>query len=420
MKTFALRLYGKMDLRFGSFHLPDPGDDEILAEVVCDTVCMSSYKLIQQGSEHKRVPENIAEDPIIIGHEFAGRLLKVGRRWKKHYHEGEAFAIQPALDTTASLKRPGFSFPMLGGDSTHVLFPSAILETGCMLHYEGDSFFKAALSEPMSCIIGACKNQYHVNMDTYKHQMGICSGGKTAVLAGGGPMGLGLLDYLLHGPVNPALIAVTDIDQGRLDRAGRILKPHEICSNHIEIHYLNSKEIDPVVKLMELSNGLGYDDVFVLAPLAELIEQADAILAKDGCINFFAGPTSAGLRAHINFYKVHYSGTHVVGTSGGNIQDSLEALDLMACGRINPAIMITHIGGITAAKDTTMRLSALPGGKKLIYTHIDLPLLALEDLPELGRGSSLFTGLAEICDNHNGLWNSEAEKLLLSKAPKVI
>ena len=92
MKTIALRLYGKMDVRLESFQLPDPGEDEILAEVVCDTVCMSSYKLLQQGSEHKRVPANITQDPIIIGHEFAGRLLKVGQHWQKYYREGETFA----------------------------------------------------------------------------------------------------------------------------------------------------------------------------------------------------------------------------------------------------------------------------------------------------------------------------------------
>jgi threonine dehydrogenase-like Zn-dependent dehydrogenase len=419
MKTTALRLYGKMDARLESFQLPDPAQGEILAEVVCDAVCMSSYKLLQQGSEHKRVPANVAEAPIIIGHEFAGRLLKVGRRWQKRYREGETFAVQPALNTTASLRRPGFSFPTLGGNSTHVLFPAAILETGCVLHYEGDAFFKAALSEPMSCIIGACKNQYHVNMDSYEHRMGIRSGGNAAVLAGCGPMGLGLLDYLLHGPVNPALIAVTDIDKSRLDHSARIFEPGQASTNQLALHYLNSRETNPAAKLMELSNGLGYDDVFVLAPVAELIEMADSLLAPDGCINFFAGPTSADLSARLNFYKVHYAGTHVVGTSGGNIGDSVEALDLMACGKINPAIMITHIGGMTAARDTTMRLPRLGGGKKLIYTHLDLPLISLEDLPKLGRDSSLFAELARLCDNHNGLWNSKAEQLLLSKAPNV-
>jgi threonine dehydrogenase-like Zn-dependent dehydrogenase len=419
MKVTALRLYGKMDLRLESFHLPEPNKDEILAEVVCDTVCASSYKMLQQGIEHKRVPPNIADCPIIIGHEFAGRLLKVGQRWQRYYREGDKFAIQPALDTTASLKRPGFSFPTLGGDSTHVLFPSTILETGCILHYEGDAFFKASLSEPMSCIIGACKNQFHVNLDSYEHQMGIRNCGKTAILAGCGPMGLGLLDYLLHGRVSPALIVVTDIDQDRIDRASKIFEPQMAGADQIELHFLNSAETDPAVSLMKLSQGLGFDDVFVLAPLPGLIELADSLLARDGCINFFAGPTTPDLSARINFYKVHYAGTHVVGTSGGNVKDSLEALDLMGRDKINPAAMVTHIGGLTAARETTMRLPELGGGKKVIYNQIDLPLIALDDLAKLGKKSDLFAKLAQLCEDQNGLWNPEAEKLLLKKAPKI-
>ncbi|UCF92283.1 MAG: zinc-binding dehydrogenase [Desulfobacterales bacterium] len=370
MKTTALRLHGKMDLRLETFDLPETGDDEILAEVICDSICMSSYKAVRQGAEHKRVPANIADEPIIIGHEFAGRLLKVGRHWQDKYAQGENFAVQPALNSPASLHRPGYSFPTLGGDSTHVLLPAAIIETGCLLRYEGDAYFMASLSEPMSCIIGACKAQYHVDMDTYAHRMGIRAGGRTALLASGGPMGLGLLDFLLHGPRSPSLVAVTDINPERLERARNVLRPDEARARGIELVYLNAGETNPVQELMDLSHGGGYDDVFVLAPLPELLTQADALLAQDGCLNFFAGPSAPDFSARINFYNVHYAGTHLVGTSGGNVADMRDALDLMARGKINPAIMITHVGGITAAREATLNLPHLPGGKKLIYTHI--------------------------------------------------
>ena len=82
--------------------------------------------------------------------------------------------------------------------------------------------------------------------------------------------------------------------------------------------------------------------------------------------------------------------------------------------------MITHIGGMTAAKDTTIQLPNLGGGKKLIYTHLDLPLIPLDDFAKLGSNSELFAELAQLCEKHNGLWNLEAEQLLLEKAPKVI
>jgi hypothetical protein len=76
-----------------------------------------------------------------------------------------------------------------------------------------------------------------------------------------------------------------------------------------------------------------------------VVEQGDKILGKDGCLNFFAGPTNPEFKAEFNFYNVHYASTHIVGTSGGNTDDMNESIDLMAKGKINPAAMITHVGG---------------------------------------------------------------------------
>ena len=78
MKTKALRLYGKKDLRLEEFELPAIKENEILARMVCDSLCMSSYKAATQGTDHKRIPDDVAMNPIIIGHEFAGELVAVG------------------------------------------------------------------------------------------------------------------------------------------------------------------------------------------------------------------------------------------------------------------------------------------------------------------------------------------------------
>ena len=44
MKTMAVRLYGVNDLRLEEFELPEPGEDEILAKVISDSICMSTHK----------------------------------------------------------------------------------------------------------------------------------------------------------------------------------------------------------------------------------------------------------------------------------------------------------------------------------------------------------------------------------------
>ena len=58
----------------------------------------------------------------------------------------------------------------------------------------------------------------------------------------------------------------------------------------------------------------------------------------------------------MNFYDVHYNSTHVMGTTGGNTADMIESLELTAAKRINPAVMVTHIGGLDTAAETTLNL----------------------------------------------------------------
>ncbi len=92
----------------------------------------------------------------------------------------------------------------------------------------------------------------------------------------------------------------------------------------------------------------------------------------------------------------------------------IESLELTAAGRIDPSVMVTHIGGLDAAAETTLHLPEIPGGKKLIYTHIAMPLTALTDFRAKGAEDARFTALADIVDAHNGLWSPEAEESLLS------
>ena len=107
MKTTAVRIYGKNDLRLESFELPEIKETEILAKVVSDSICMSSYKAAMQGADHKRVPDDVAENPTIIGHEFCGELVKIGSKWADKYKAGDKFVIQPSINYKGSPDAPG-------------------------------------------------------------------------------------------------------------------------------------------------------------------------------------------------------------------------------------------------------------------------------------------------------------------------
>ena len=415
MKTKAVRLYGKNDLRLEEFELPPIKEDEILAKIISDSICMSSHKAALQGADHKRVPDDVADNPTIIGHEFCGELIEVGAKWQHKFKAGSKFAIQPALNYKGSLNAPGYSYHYIGGNATYVIIPNEVMLQNCLLDYSGDGFFYGSLSEPMSCIVGAFHANYHTKSGSYVHEMGIVEGGNMALLAGAGPMGIGAVDYAINCGRKPEMIVVTDIDDARLERAAQILTVEKAAKNGVKLIYANTSDAE---YLLGLTGGKGYNDVFVYAPVSVVVELADKILGRDGCLNFFAGPTNPAFSAPFNFYNVHYAATHIVGTSGGNTGDMIEALKMMEQGKIDPAAMITHIGGLDCAIDTTLNLPNIPGGKKLIYTHISMPLTAIDDFKKMD--SPMFQKLAEIVEGNNGLWCVEAEKYLLEEMKGVI
>ena len=416
MKAKAVRLHGANDLRMDDFELPAIKEDEVLVKVVSDSICMSTYKCATLGTDHKRVHDDVAEHPAIMGHEFAGDIVEVGAKWADRFHAGQKFTIQPALNYKGTMWSPGYSYEFCGGDATYCILPAEVMECDCLLAYTGEAYYQASLAEPMSCSIGAFHAAYHTQMGVYTHEMGIREGGKLAIVAGAGPMGLGALTYALHCDRKPGLVVVADINQDRLDRAALLFPPEQIkAETGIELVFANNGQMEnPVAGLRKISGDTGFDDVLCYAPVASVVTLSADLLGRDGCLNFFAGPTDKKFSAPMNFYEVHYGSTHVMGTTGGNTADEIESLELTAAGRIDPAVMVTHVGGLDAAAQTTLALPKIPGGKKLIYTHVSMPLTALTDLREKAADDERYGALADIVEGNNGLWCPAAERYLLA------
>jgi hypothetical protein len=97
----------------------------------------------------------------------------------------------------------------------------------------------------------------------------------------------------------------------------------------------------------------------------------------------------------------------------------IESLQMMEKELINPSAMITHIGGLNSVVDTTLNLPRIPGGKKLIYTNIEMELSSISDFKRKGETDSLFAQLAKIVEKNNGLWSPDAEKYLLENASTI-
>ena len=417
MKTKAVRLYGADDLRLEEFELPEIKDTEVLLRVVSDSLCTSTYKAVKQGTKHKRVPNDIAEKPIIIGHEMSGEIVAVGEKLKNKYRVGQNIVIQPALKLE-SCYDPGYSYQYIGGSATYAVVPEVVLERDCMIPYEGDAYFKGSLVEALACIIRGFKGFYHTNYETYERTDGAKKGGKLTILGGSGPMGIGAVE-LAVGYAGCSQVVVTDINAERLAFAKERSTPENAAQKGCSLTYLNTSELeDPSKTLIELSEG-GFDDVFVMVPVPELFTMAEKICREDGCINFFAGPTVHDLQGSLNLYRVHYDGIHVVGTAGSIPSDMTDVIDLIEKDLINPGAMVSHILGLGAVIDTVMAMSVPNGAKKVCYTGLDLPLVAINELEKLGKDNELYAELAKIVKKNGGIWCTEAERYLLKNAPKI-
>ncbi len=417
MKTKAVRLHAADDIRLEEFDLPEITADEILMRVISDSLCQSTYKAIKQGVNHKRVPNDIAEKPVIIGHEMCGEIVAVGANVDKSWKVGQKAVIQPALKLDTGYD-PGYSYQYIGGDATYVVVPKIVLERNCLIPFEGDSFFKGSLVESFGCVIRGYKGFYHTDYSNYVRTDGAKVGGRIAILGGAGPMGLAAVE-LAKNYGKCKQVVVTDLNDDRLNYAESKCTKKEAAKCGCNLQYVNTAGIENVAQyLIDLSEG-GFDDVFVMVPVPALFSLAEQICREDGCVNFFAGPAIHDMPGSLNLYRVHYDGIHVVGTAGSIPEDTLDIIHLIETGDINPAVVVSHILGLNAVVDTMKAMERPNGAKKVCYTGINLPLIAVDDLPELGKTDPLCKALADIVAKHDGLWCAEAEEYLLANAPKI-
>lgn len=417
MKTKALRLYGANDLRLEEFELPEITEEEILLKVVSDSVCLSTYKAVKQGAQHQRVPSDIAENPIIVGHEMCGEIVQVGAAVDKKWQVGQKVVIQPALKLESN-HDIGYSYPYIGGNTQYAVVSKLVLDRGSLLPYNGNGFFKGSLTEALGCIIRGYKGLYHTDLETYERTDGAKRGGKVAILGGAGPMGIGTVD-IGCAYAGASMIAVTDLSQDRLDFAAGMLTVEEARAKGVDLRYINTADIENVDEyLKEISDG-GFDDVFVMVPVPALFNLAEKICKMDGCINFFAGPTNHDLQGSLNLYRVHYHGIHVVGTAGSIPQDMVDVIHLIEKDALKPGALVSHILGLNAARDTLFAMDKPSGAKKVCYNHLDIPLIAIADLARLGESDPLYRELDRIVKENGGLWCAEAEEYLLAHAPKL-
>ncbi len=417
MNTKAVRLYGANDLRLESFELPEISEKEMLVRIVTDGLCPETLRAVKLGDKNKRAPSGLEAEPVIIGHEACGEIVSVGDNADKKWSVGDRVVILPSLkDECASAF--GYSFKYVGGAATYVVVPEAMINGGYVIKLGSIPFFAGSLVEPLSAVWRAYQAFYHVDTETREMKSGVKRGGKLAILGGAGPMGMAALEMGKR-CMGVSEITVVDISDERLDFVRRRCATTDSAEESCTVTYINTYGMKNAKdKLLEVSSG-GFDDVFVMSSAHDVFELAENVCRDDGCVNFFADPSSEYASAPLNLNKLHYHGLHVVGTAGSDPSDAMAVIKLIEEKKIDPAVFVSHVLGMNDCIEATMDLDKPVGAKKICYTGIDIPYIAIDELEFWGESDPHYRDIAEIVKKNGGLWCEEAEKYLVDNAPRV-
>jgi threonine dehydrogenase-like Zn-dependent dehydrogenase len=242
----------------------------------------------------------------------------------------------------------------------------------------------------------------------------IKSGGAAWFIGGAGPMGKMHVQLALEMENCPSKVLVTDVGAERLASAVERFEPIAKRKN-IEFKAVNPAEMsgDEFSRLVsEFTDGKGFDDIVVLAPVAALIGGAVPFLGKNGLMNIFAG-VPIGTIADLDLTGVYEKQIRFVGSSGSKLSDMRDTLNAAESGGLSTGTALAGIGGIDASWDGMLAVKELKfTGKVVIYPQIHLPLMSLEGLKE-----QLPNVYAKLTDGK--FWNGEAEAELLKSTLKL-
>lgn len=165
--TLAWRLYGTGLENFGDndapveLPLPPLKEDEILTKVEALGLCFSDIKIIRAGGSHPKLwHKDLAEHPLIVGHEAVLTILRTGSAVPLRYAPGQRFLIQ--CDIYVNGRSCAYGYGMDGGLTQYSIIDSRVWkgETESYLLPCPDNLpsLAAALLEPWTCIRAA----YHI------------------------------------------------------------------------------------------------------------------------------------------------------------------------------------------------------------------------------------------------------------------
>ena len=323
----GLVLYGQGDVRIAEVPVPEIGDDDILLEVKACGICGSDLHTFYG------VNPPMADKPVIMGHEFAGVIVKRGEKVSERWqvgdrvvsdNTGDACGVCPSCENghfVACQNRKILGCDMDGGFAKYVKIPGRILQMfpNCLFHIpENLSFEEATLMDPAA-------NGYNAVVE-----QGEFKSGENIVVFGSGALGLmALQQAVIAGAANAILVGLTP------DKVTRFEIGKKLGATHV---FASDEDHDFIRKIHEICGESGVALVVDAAGVPIITKQAIQIVRNEGKI-VRIGMSKRGYDESLDQFML--KNVSLVGHMGYNAGAWRKTLNLAKTNKIDMKTIIT-------------------------------------------------------------------------------
>ncbi len=294
---------------------PKIDKDEILVKVIACGIC---------GSDIKKIFDDNVKKPIVLGHEIAGDVVKIGSGVKDFKvgdrvvvtHHVPCFNCQYCKHKNYSMCKQFKSTNIYpGGFSQYIRVPKENVLAGTLKIDKNISYEEVSFSEPLACCLYSLGKINLLQKDS-------------VVIVGLGTMGL-LFNQLIRN--KKAIPIGIEIDTNRVDFAK---------NSGFDLVFNPTKE-NVTEKIMDITKRVGADIVILTVVNKEILNQCINYIRDGGGIIIFAGTDNKeGVEININtLYRREIS---IIGSYSSSPKHLSQALELISDKDINVKNLITH------------------------------------------------------------------------------
>ena len=294
-------------------------DTDAIVKVTMSTICSSDIH-IKRGA----VPR--AKENIVLGHEFVGEVIRIGKAVKRirpgdrvavnvETFCGKCYFCRHGYVNNCTDKYGGWALGCRidGGQAEYVRIPFAD---------NGLTRIPDTVSDEAALFTGDL-----LSTGYWAAKMGDIKLSDTVAVIGAGPAGIAVMKCV--GLYNPAKIIGIDMDEQRLD----LLRQHKIADVT-----LNPLRDDVIKAVKELTDGRGADSVLEVAGSRETFEMAWMIARPNAVVGIVAMYEEDQVLPLPKMYGKNLT-FKTGGVDAANCEDILR---LIENGRLDTECMITH------------------------------------------------------------------------------